>query len=208
MISRTIKVLGFELNFFVPADVAEYNALAPKRENPVLEDAIQNVLYRNVYNKIRDAFVTKIEEVTGLPRNNAGTEDEPKWESEAKYTKRALVAEAEKRGLDPAKAADTNKIMADWLPYAQAIADTFKFDPSETERTGNGGSLVSKEDTTMAENAVKEGKAEKLAAMLTRLLGTEVTANVKSLAGGLNARRKKMANEERARLAAELAATE
>ena len=52
-----VNSLGFELTRAVPDSIEEYNALAPKRDNPVLEDATANILYRSTFAKFRDALV-------------------------------------------------------------------------------------------------------------------------------------------------------
>lgn len=189
---------GFELNYSVPDTCEEYNRLAPKRENPVLEDAVSNVLYRNVLNKFRDQLVTKLEEVTGVARINSGTEDEPVWESEGKYMKRVIVEVAKQRGLDPAAKATRELLLAEWTPTAQAILAGIKFDPSEREATGGQPSLA-KTYINWASQAVQADGGAKLAGLLGKVLGTTITlvgdpaADVQTLARAIatNEKRKR-----------------
>lgn len=204
MISRKVSSQGFELDYLVPGSTEEYNALAPKRDNPVLEDAVQNTLYRNVLNVFRDGLVTKLEEVTKVTRINNGTEEKPVWESEGKYIKRVIATVAGQRGLDQAAKATADTLLAEWQPLAQEIMSAIPFDPSERESTG-GGSLIGKNDLKMATEAIDKGKGQALASMLSTILEKTIVfvgtpeskdADIKSLALGLKDRRAKIAKAQ------------
>jgi hypothetical protein len=192
----TVSSQGFELNYNVPADVEEYNKLAPKRENAVLEDAVMNVLYRNVLNKFRDKLVAKLEEVTGVARINSGTEDDPVWESEGKYMKRIVIEVAKQRGLDPAAKATRETLLAEWTPIAQSIISGIAFDPSEREATGGTPSLA-KAYLNWAAQAVAGDGGSKLATLLGKVLGTTITltgdkdADIKVLAQAISTNEKR-----------------
>lgn len=168
---KEYKTLGYTITKEVPESVEEYNRLAPKRDNAALEDAINNTMYRGVHNKIRDGFVTELETLTGIARNNAGTEDDPKWESEAKYHSRALAAHAKATG----KSEDS--LRAEWAPVIQRHADAAKFDPSETEREGGSGPKIGKNDLKFATELFtnRKDKVADVVAFLTAKLGRAVT---------------------------------
>lgn len=170
MKTLTVSSQGFELNFLVPETCDEYNSLAPKRQNPVLEDAIMNVLYRNVFNKFRDQLVSKLEEVTGVKRINSGTEEDPVWESDGKYMKRTIAEVAKVRGLNPAAKATRETLLAEWTPMAQGILSNIKFDPSERESTG-GTPSVAKQYTAWAMQAVEQDGGTKIAGLLAKFVG-------------------------------------
>src|SRR5512138_2090245 len=58
---------GLSFMFSVPSDVEEYNRLA-KDANAVLDDAIDNVMYRGPFARIREQIAQKVEEVTSIAR--------------------------------------------------------------------------------------------------------------------------------------------
>lgn len=166
MITRKVSTMDFELDILVPGSIEEYNSLAPKRDNPVLEDAILNIVYRGILNKFRDEFLDRLEKVTGVARGNSGTEDEPVWEKPAPYYARVKATVAQQRGLDPAAKATNDALIAEWTPLAQEVISTFKFNPAEREATGGTPSL-SKKYRKWAEEAFERGVAQKVAAALT-----------------------------------------
>ena len=196
MINRTVSSQGFELNYSVPESVEEYNGLAPKRTNPVLEDAILSTWYRNGANKFRDALCEHLEKVTGVARLNSGTEDDPKWEQEGKYIKRVIAELATQSGIDPASKAAKDAFFTRFQADAQSILDSIKFDPSERESTG-GGALVAKMYVEWATKAVKAGNGAKLAAMLSKALNNPIpvtgdeTEDIKTLSKGIAANEKR-----------------
>ena len=187
---------GFELNFLVPETVEEYNSLAPKRDNPCLEDAIMSTLYRNVFNKFRDANCTALEEVTTIKRINSGTEDDPVWESDGKYMKRVIAEVAKQRGLDPAAKTTRETLLSEWTPRAQSIISTIKFDPAERELLG-GQPTLAKKFIEWATQAVAADGGQKLAGLLGKLLSQvfpltgDKDVDVKTLARGISANEKR-----------------
>lgn len=225
MINRTVKSMGFEILVPVPATVDEYNALAPKRENPVLEDAVLNVLYRGVLNKFRDGLLEALEKVTGIARINAGTKEEPVWEKDTTFFKRVIVEVAKQRGLDPAADATVSTLMSEWKPIAQSVVTGgsisytnekgesvtetlkgIKFDPSERESTG-GGNLIAKKYTEWASEAVKKGTHTRMAELLAKALNREVSLvgdtdkgdesqDIKTLARAISDREKQKREEQ------------
>jgi hypothetical protein len=183
-----VRTLGFDLTKEVPASVEEYNSLAPKRENPVLDDAVSNVLYRCTFAQFRTALLDKLEELTGIARINRGTEDEPEWESDAKFMKRLQASPADK---------------SSWPTIAQECMDAAEFNVAERESTGTPKQKVGKKDLASAQEAIDKGLAEKLASMLGTYLERNVGTDVKSLAEGLKDRRAKLveiAEKEQAEL--------
>lgn len=191
----TVSTLGFDLTKAVPSTIEEYNALAPKRENPVLEDAIKNTIYRGTNNVFRDSFLEELEKVTGTPRINSGTEDSPVWESDGKFFKRIAAA--------------SNKSMEDFRKEHQALAqscyDAAPFDPSVKERTSDGPA-IGKRDIANAQELIKRGDAKvgEVAAALSTKLGRTVATDEKSLARALADFRRQKAAEQEAKNNAEL----
>jgi hypothetical protein len=183
----TVNTLGFDLTREVPSTIEEYKALAPKRTNPVLEDAVNNILYRDTFADFRDRFVTKLEESTGVKRINHGTEEEPQMESEAKYLKR-LIAEKVAAG------AKETELRASWLPIAQAEMDASSFDVAERESKG-GSNLVGKRDIALAKQVITDGKADAIAAKLATILGCDVPTDEKSLARAIADNRRAIAEK-------------
>lgn len=211
MITRKVNSLGFDLNYSVPATVDEYNGLAPDRVNPCLEDAILSTWYRNGANKFRDKLCDFIEKASGVKRINAGTDEEPKWENEGKYIKRAIVEVAKARGLDPAGKGVAESIRAEWQADAQKILDGIPFDPKEAVREG-GSNLVAKMYIEWATKAVANGSASRLAGLLSKALNSEVVitgtdneADIKVLAKAIAANEKRKRDEQNAQSKAEYA---
>tara|TARA_R110000868_G_scaffold300045_1_gene560358 strand:+ start:446 stop:1087 length:642 start_codon:yes stop_codon:yes gene_type:complete len=210
MITRKVNSLGFDLNYQVPASVEEYNGLAPDRVNPCLEDAILSTWYRNGANKFRDKLCDAIEKSSGVKRINAGTDDEPKWENESKFIKRAVAEVATSRGLDPAGKGVAESIRAEWQDAAQKILDGIPFDPKEATREG-GSNLVAKMYIEWATKAVANGSATKLAGLLSKALNSDVAltgdteADTKTLAKAIAANEKRKRDEQNAQSKAEYA---
>lgn len=184
MTRKEYSILGYNITKEVPSSTEEYNALAPKRENAVLEDAVANTMYRAVHPRIRDPFVDEIETLTGIQRINSGTEDEPKWESEKKYHDRALAQHAANTGKSP------ESVRAEWQSIIQKHADAAKFDPAETVREGGSGPKIGKNDLKFAKELF-DNRADKVDAVVAFLssklnrvitLGDDKEANVKLVA--------------------------
>ena len=168
-----VNSLGFELTRAVPDSIEEYNALAPKRDNPVLEDATANILYRSTFAKFRDSFLEALEKQTSIKRRNNGTEKEPVWESDAKFLKRTIA----ELGVTE------ESFITQYQTLAQEQMDAAPFNPAERESTGEGPK-VGKRDKEYAEELIKRGGdvASKTAAKLSTVLGRVVTTEIDSLA--------------------------
>lgn len=194
---QNIKVYpaGFELTHSVPETTDEYNALAPKRENAVLVDAVSNVEYRGVFPIFRAKLVEALEKDTGVTLINSGTEEDPVYESEGKYLKRVIAAS----GLTK------EAFVAKYTPIAQSILDGIKFDPSVKERTGDGPA-IGKRDIANAQELLKRGdtKVAEVAAALATKLGRPVETDEKNLARALADFRRLKAAEQEAKNAAEI----
>lgn len=190
-----VSSLGFDLSREVPSSVDEYNALAPKRDNPCLEDAVANILYRSTFARFRDSFLDAIEKVTGIKRINHGTDKDPQWESDAKFLKR-LIAE-----LGITEEAFVEKYQKD----AQAAMDAAPFNPAERESTGEGPK-VGKRDKENAVEIIKIGepKLGQVVAALAAKLGRAVASDEDSLARALADFRRQKAKEREAQDRAEI----
>ena len=217
MIKRKVSSQGFELDWLVPESPSEYDGLAPKRTQPCLEDAVLSTWYRNGANKFRDALCEHVEKVTTVARINEGTADEPKWEKEGVYLKRAFAEYAKARGMDPSAKATRDTLIAELTPAAQTILDGIKFDPSERESTG-GGPALAKTYLEWAKIAVKKDGGSRLAALLGKALNTTITLPafgtsgdadkdaepvVKALATAIAANEKRKRDEQLAKAKAE-----
>jgi len=173
---QNIKVYpaGFELNHSVPETAEEYNALAPNRQNAVLEDAVANVEYRGVFPEFRDALCDHIEADSGIERTNSGTEEKPVYESEGKYFARVQASKF---------AGNKEAFIAHYAAAAQTILDGIKFDPSVKERKSEGPK-VGVNDLKLAKELMTRGeeKVAQVAAILSQKLGREVATDEKSIA--------------------------
>jgi len=134
-----VSSLGFTLTRSVPETCEEYNALAPKRDNPVLEDATANILYRSTFATFRDKFLEAVEKDSGVKRINSGTEKSPIWESDGKFQKR-VIAEL---GITE------DEFVVKYQVAAQEAMDAAPFNPAQRESTSDGPA-VGKNDKKIA----------------------------------------------------------
>lgn len=185
----TISVLGFSPTITVPSTPEEYNALAPKRANACVEDANNNTIYRGVSPVIRDGICAMLE-AAGVARKNFGTDDEPQWEKEGVFKKRAIAELASQRGTDEAA------VMASFNDAVQAIADSkeARFDPSERETKGPAAAF-GKGDLKLAEQVIADGKVYVIAAKLSAILNRPVATDDKSLARAIADNRRALAEK-------------
>lgn len=181
----SVSTLGFDLTREVPSTVDEYNALAPKRTNPVLEDAVDNILYRNTFADFRSKFLDALEKQTGIGRINHGTEEEPQWESDARFMKRIIAQQVMDGSTEAA-------FRASVLPLAQQCMDAAPFNPAERESTGTGPT-IGKRDLALAAQVIKDGKANVVASKLAGILGRDVAVDEKSLARAIADNRRALA---------------
>lgn len=192
MIKQELPVLGFTVLVNVPETVEEYNSLAPKRPNAVLEDATASTCYRSVSPVIRDGLCSVLEADApageGIKRKNFGTEEDPQLEKEGVFVKRAIQELMASRGETEAQ------VRAYLLPKVQAIADSdaAKFDPSLREGTGTGPA-IGKNDLKLAAAVIADGRATEIAGKLSVLLGTTVATDEKSLARAIADNRRALA---------------
>lgn len=184
MIRTEVSSLGYNLTKEHPATVEEYNALAPKRANACLEDATASTDYRSVFPVFRDSFLTELGETFGVPRENFGTEDEPKWETEGKWFNRIVA----KSGKTP------EQFRAETIGIAQKHMDAAPFDPSEREAKGTGPA-IGKRDLALAQQVIADGKADAIAGKLAAILGRDVPTDEKSLARAIADNRRALAEK-------------
>jgi uncharacterized protein YjbJ (UPF0337 family) len=170
--SQRIEVssLGFKLTKEVPSSVEEYNALAPKRENAVLEDAISNVLYRGTLAEFRGSVLEELGKLTGVERAvikpAATEEDSDVLESEGKWFARIKASKGIVKNED---------LPAEWTAIAQKHMDLAAFDPAVKERSSDGP-VISKKDLAFAEELFKRGveKVQEVVGQLSAKLGRAV----------------------------------
>jgi len=159
----TFESLGLNVNLNVPADVAEYNALAPARENAVLQDAISNVVYRSSLASFRKEFVLALSKETNIPRQ---TKEVPAGKPDAAGVQKTKLVpdETEKDYVDRviaslalAEAKTEDEIRARFQPLADSIAAKLKFDPSEDVSEGVA-KKPTKESIALVAQLKKDGK--------------------------------------------------
>lgn len=189
-----INVMGFDLTREVPATVEEYNALAPKRANPVVEDANFNTLYRGTFPDIRDGLCDILEKDYGVARG----EDE----KDGAFIKRGIATVMKDSGRTE------GAVRAEIQPKLQVVADAASFPVEAAERKAGDGPAIGKRDLQNAAQMFKDGKGAAVASKLSGILGrpVEVTgddeASVKTLARALADYRRQLAQQAEAALTA------
>jgi len=201
----TIKVssLGFvDLDYSVPSTIEEYNALAPKRVNPILEDAIDNIIKHKVLsqfrNKFLDAVEAKYKDIEGSARQNFGTEKTPKWEPDMPYFNRLIALVVSHNGGTPSDAGAVAAVIGELRALAQTTLTEQKFNVAEREPSTASPS-VAKMYTEWADEAFAKGVQEKLLGFLNKACNMsvaftgDVTADKASLAKAIatNEKRKR-----------------
>lgn len=210
MKQQKFKSLGLLLAFSVPETVDEFNDLDKGRENACLEEAINNIVYRNNLAEFRDLFlhgrkgkkagdgtplpdIDGVEQVTGIERKTKTVELQGKEEdgsaktgttydeSERVYFKRACVA--------------ANRTPESFQELADSIVPQIAFDPSASER--GGSKTPPKTYLETADKAIAEGKGEVFAAKLSELIGRKVEPERESIAWAIQTdlNRRKAAEE-------------
>jgi len=157
MQDKTVNTLGINYVIQTPSSSEEYNGLAPARENPVLEDAVDNVWYRGGAAKARDVLYDGILKAKGMTRP---TQDGTSKNEDGSF----------KQVNVPATRANINALLDEdesldaYTSILEEWGAGFKFDPSAAERSSGGG-------------AITITKAVKLAvAKLTEALGLDGAA--------------------------------
>lgn len=149
-----------------PATIEEYNSLAPKRQNPVLEDAIDDIMKHKVLSQFRNKFLDFLETKTEVVRGNTGTEKRPIWEKDSVYMDRVVASVITKAGGNPSDAAAQKAVYDNLFADAERILNEQAFNVAERE-PGDGPS-VAKTYTEWATTAIKTGKAAQLIGLLNK----------------------------------------
>lgn len=183
-----------------PASVEEFNSLDPKAlaegRNRCLECAVDDRMKHSVLGSFRDEVLEFIEEKYSIERKNNGTEKNPKWERDMDFMNRVVATVLQQRDLDPTKAENVAVVEKELRDDAQRILDGIDFPVAGREGGSGGGAPIGKRDMAFAEEAIKSGKAEKLAGLLSAALGRAVDfSDVKPLAAAIRDNRQKMAKE-------------
>ena len=204
--SQIIKVssLIFEdLDYSVPATIEEYNALAPKRTNPILEDAIDNIMKHKVLSQFRNKFLDWVEEkykdIPESARKNFGTEKTPKWEADMPYITRLQALVLTSEGKSPTDAAAAKAFSDQLRQDAQRVLSEQKFNVAEREPTLGGGGAIAKTYLEMAKQSFAKGRefADKLLGYLNKATnsalayGDDEEANIATLAKAISANEKR-----------------
>lgn len=155
----------FELTFSGPASVEEYNEAA-KRDNAVLEDAVNNIIWRSTLPQWQRAFAEALaskypdmprgvdEAATSKAKARAkdATSVTPVLEKATKYIARVVAANS----------AD------DLASLAQQVADAITINPAPTVRAGgvNKGWIAKANDILGREEDAREATIEKMLAVV------------------------------------------
>jgi len=155
MKKQTFSSLGIDIQFPVPESVEEFNlnAKAKQGENPCLNEAILNVIYRGSLADYRRAMLDVVEKITGFKRETEpvlDSEGKPKTTTE-KVTEIVDGVKTEREVQEPVlKYKDTenkyfNKLCANlkveeshFQPLAQLVVDGVKV----SEDDGKGGRVL------------------------------------------------------------------
>jgi hypothetical protein len=183
MIRQEVSTAGFTLTKEVPGSVEEYNSLAPKRVNAVLEDAVANTLYRAVFAGFRADLADAIATDSGIARKTKKVgEKEVFDESEGKYLARVQA----ELGLDD------DAFAAKYQSTAQSIMNSIAFDPSVRESTASTGPRIGKNDLKLANELIARGAdtVARVAGLLGAVLNRTVATDEKSLASAFADKRR------------------
>jgi hypothetical protein len=171
MVNKTVEVRnGLKFTFSVPADVDEYNKAANRGTTAVLDDAIDNNVYRtglpDGWQMLGEAL-EKQYNVKRLTKPHTNAEKAAKGETVIAETWPAFVDRvAAQNGAEPTS--------------FQPIVDSFEVIPLDlTERKGSGGAaLVGKGDLDMALQFINSGpeKCARALGKIAKVLGTPVYA--------------------------------
>lgn len=177
MVEKIFSSLGVDFKHQVPASIEEFD-LNAKKSNACLDEAINNVVYRNSLAEFRDAFiyglpaltpdlekgittsrakVAGLQEISGIPRKTktekrGDKEVQVPDESEATYVKR-VAAEKGWEGTDDAAHPELQAI-------ADAIAPHILFDASATERKAAGPKKLPEDYLNAAKRIFANGNQE------------------------------------------------
>lgn len=179
MIIQKFSSVGLDVKLNVPSSVEEFQKLG----GDPLAEAINNIVYRGPLAEFREALCAKLEELTKVerktkevPAKKAGEAATIEWdESEARYVSRVQAT----LGLTP------EAFSAQFQPEADAIASAIVFDPKQKERKSAAPKALAKKYLEAADDVIAKGGAEKVAAKLTKRLGSTVTPDRDGLARGI-----------------------
>jgi len=175
--STVIKVKSLifdDLTYSVPSTIEEYNALDPKRDNPVLEDAIDNCMKHKVLGKFRSDLLDTLETQFQIERINEGTDKHPKWETDGNFMARLAAEVLKTRGKDPSDAASQSEFASELRATAQKVLNAVTFNVAAREATG-GTPALAKTYLAWAEQAVAADGGAKLAGLLGKVLNVVIT---------------------------------
>ncbi len=181
MTKVTYDSLGLDFTFTVPESVEEYNKSAPLRVNPVLEDAIDNVVYRSNLAKSRGEFVDAVEALTKIERKvevstgKSGKTITKYLETEKDYFDRVVLSNASRDSVTEEAARLAFQSLAD------KIASGILWDAAVKE-AGGKAKKATKESTAIVADLRKNGKFDAAAAKLAAQYGTAVPTEDEALA--------------------------
>ena len=197
----TVESLGVDVKVSVPSTVEEYNDLAKRGNDAVLDDAIGNIIYRSTLARFRDKFVTALIAHSGIPLltkvvgkdKTTGADISEVIETELKYVQRVCL----EKGVE----AETFQSIAD------EVCRTLTFDPSSAPRVGTpkktpqvyldaAKSIIDKGADALSNACAKLGK----------ILGITVTPELEPLAKAIQARELAKRREQEKQLVTDLVA--
>ena len=194
MVSYEVNTLGINYSVQVPASVDEYNKLAPKRSNPVLEDAIDNVWYRGGAAEARDTLYNGVLKAksTARPKVSINGKDVDAPATRANIT--ALLGDGE-------TLESYGYILEEW-------ATGFEFDPSVAERSSSV--TITKAVEVSLKKLIATMGLDGTASKLSTITGKPVAATedaCKQALAELDSKRRDREREAKKTAAAEFAAS-
>lgn len=178
MVTKEVEVRnGLKFKFSVPESVDEYNKVAERGDSAVLDDAIDNNIYRTGLPDAWGMLAEALEKDTNIKKTQ-----KPHPNSERAAKGETVDGETNPAYVDRVAAEQGKTSPKEY----QALVDSFGVIPLDlTERRGKGGSLIPKGDLDMAATYMDAGEA-KLNKVLDKLAATTGEPRV-TLTGDRNA---------------------
>lgn len=185
--------LGIDIPLTVPETIDEFNSLDTSRTNAALEEAINNVVYRDMLMEFREQFTAAVETETGIlfkrvqKKDSKGTllfEDKTTTNEDGTTTMEKVPTMV----VDETEAVYFKRVLAEknveptyFQSTAERVAAALVFDPKAGERATKGPSKVAQVYANAAKELIAAGKGQEIATKLATKLGVSVEPTEDSL---------------------------
>jgi hypothetical protein len=162
MTKYTTNSCDFDLVFSGPESVEEYNTAAG-RENAVLEDAVNNIIWRSTLPQWQRAFAEALE--TRYPDSPRLIDEEATRKAKARAKDKSAVADVKEKATRYIARVVAEHPSDDLAQLAQQVADTITINPAPTVRTSSGvnkGWLAKAQDILGRDEEAREATIERL----------------------------------------------